>query len=68
MDFLVVESRPLKRVYEDDRRGICKGLSPHAAKSRLTRLPLGASLEIRRIYSVLVRINSGRHAQSLIAH
>jgi hypothetical protein len=39
----------------------------HAAKSRLTRQPLGASLEIRRIYSVLVRPINGRHAQSLIS-
>jgi hypothetical protein len=39
----------------------------HAAKSRLTRRALGASLKIKRSYSVLVSTNNGRHAQSMIS-
>jgi hypothetical protein len=61
---------------ENDRRSICKvkdrrcnqaafATGPYA-KTRLTRLALGASLESKsqmsRIYSVLLRLNNGPHA------
>jgi hypothetical protein len=77
LEWIVFDDVDAFELEENDRRSICKvkdrRCNPMAfvagpyAKTRLTRIALGASLawcksQMSRIYSVLLRLNNGPHA------